>query len=141
MTVINPQTGLDTDLEWQVNLLGDLVQQHDIQQALVERKKATVAGLAALLGMLNATAERLGQGWSPAWWARYAAHVREQLAVVLEDKEVRRVIAMHLAWARGAPYRQVLKELVQQHRDLMNRKEREERVREAGIIVPFAGWN
>jgi hypothetical protein len=135
VTVINPETGLDTDLEWQVNLLFDIVQQREVQQELVNRRKATAAGLATLLGMLNATAQRLGKGWSPAWWKTYARHVRKQFATVLEDKHVRRVIAMHLAWQRGAPYKQVLKEMVQLHRELSDQQEWEGRVQKSGIIL------
>lgn len=135
MTVLDPNTGLDVDLNFQVNLLFDLVQQREIQQELVKRKKATVAGLSALLGMLNATAPRLGQGWSPAWWATYTKHVRAQLATVLEDKIVRRVIAMHLAWQRGAPYKQVLKEMADLYRELGDQRRWDEVAKETGIIL------
>jgi hypothetical protein len=133
--VIDPATGLPTDLAFHVGLLGDLVRAPKVQRSMIERKVANVAGLSVLLGMLNATQERLGQGWSPAWWIAYGKHVREHLSTVLEDKEVRRECGLFLAWQRGATYKAVLKELRALQRELKSRIEMEAGAKDAGIIL------
>ena len=112
MPVIDPNTELDTDLGWMVEMLADLVSQEPIQKVLCERLRATPDGLRALLRLLHHTSGRLGQGHDKAFWRQYSEHIRNNLAEVLEDKEVRKVVGMHMAWKRGTGYKPVLKELL-----------------------------
>lgn len=135
MPVIDPRTGLDVDLPWHAGLLAEILENNRLRQTLVMRCRATFEGIARMRRLLDHAMPRLGQGHDKQWWHTFEQHVQIQLAEALEDKKVRQAIAMHLAWARGAPFKGVLREMLELRTQLAARRELLKAGARAGLVL------
>lgn len=146
MSLIDPDTGLETDVPLHANLLLEFLLNPEIQAVLVMRCRAEPMGITMNIRMLRHAA-KVGIGnlnpvhcgcnvpHNKAFWRQYSEHVRTFLSECIEDGKCRRAIARQLARTRQAPFKTVLQEIRGIRAELIMRREMLRAGDRAGLIL------